>query len=65
VDDLAYCGKASETEHLTKQAAKTKYDTECNICPEITCDTVDYVKYGTDLTTTCWTDEGDLIINDR
>jgi hypothetical protein len=63
--DLKFCGSASETQHLTKQAAKVKYDTECNICPEIGCDTVSYLKPGTDLTVTCWTDEGDLLINDR
>jgi hypothetical protein len=62
--DLQFCGSASETLHLTKQATKVKYDTECNICPEINCDTISYLKPSTDLTITCWTDEGDLIIND-
>ncbi|KAL2063261.1 hypothetical protein VTL71DRAFT_5066 [Oculimacula yallundae] len=65
ITDLSYCGKASEEKHLTFDDATTKYDAECNICPDYgSCETIQYRKAGTDLTTTCWTDEGQAVIDD-
>ncbi|EHK96294.1 hypothetical protein M7I_8001 [Glarea lozoyensis 74030] len=55
--DLAYCGKASEVKKYTQTPAKAKYNTECWICPSISCDNVAYHKYGTNLVTTCYADE--------
>ncbi|KAH8725116.1 hypothetical protein GQ44DRAFT_616584 [Phaeosphaeriaceae sp. PMI808] len=62
--DLAYCGRESEEQHLTIEPATTKYKTECRICPELTCDTVAYLPENTDLDLTCWTPEGQVIIDD-
>ena len=62
--DLAYCGKESEEQHLTQEDARLRYKTECRICPEIDCDVVAYLKEDTDLTLTCWTDQGQTIIDD-
>ncbi|OCL14595.1 hypothetical protein AOQ84DRAFT_280768 [Glonium stellatum] len=62
--DLEYCGSDSEEENLTEDAATTQYDTECNICPWIDCDTVQYLGPQTDLIVTCWTNDSSLIISD-
>lgn len=63
--DLSYCGKASEEKHLTYDEATVKYDSECNICPDnASCETINYQKPGTDLTVTCWTDDGEAVIDD-
>ena len=61
---LPYCGPESEEEDLTLEDATTKYKTECRICPEISCDTVAYLKENIDLELTCWTPEGQVIIDD-
>jgi hypothetical protein len=64
--DLSFCGQASTVKHITYDAATTKYDSECNICPDnADCATIKYLKYGTDITVTCWTDLGEEVINDR
>ncbi|QSZ37570.1 hypothetical protein DSL72_008668 [Monilinia vaccinii-corymbosi] len=64
--DLSFCGHDSTLEHITTAPATTKYNTECNICDDNTsCEVVKYLKYGTDITVTCWTDLGALVINDR
>jgi hypothetical protein len=62
--DLEYCGRASEVQDITIENATLKYKTECRICPEISCDTVAYLKEDTDLELTCWTPDGQLIIDD-
>ncbi|THV54596.1 hypothetical protein BGAL_0023g00040 [Botrytis galanthina] len=63
--DLSFCGKDSTIEHITTAPATTKYNTECNICDDnASCEVIKYLKYGTDITVTCWTDLGDLVIND-
>lgn len=63
--DLSFCGKASTANLVTYHSAKTKYDSECNICPDnADCETVKYIKYGTDISVTCWTDQGGLVIDD-
>lgn len=62
--DLAYCGPESEEQDLTIEDATTKYKTECRICPELTCDTIAYLKEDTDLELTCWYPEGQVIIDD-
>lgn len=53
--DLDYCGPASEVKKYTEVPAKTKYNSECWICPTTSCDNVAYHKYGTNLVTTCYT----------
>ncbi|KAI9648264.1 hypothetical protein NHQ30_002896 [Ciborinia camelliae] len=63
--DLSFCGEDSTLERITTAPATTKYDTECNVCDDnARCERVKYLKYGTDITVTCWTDLGDLVIND-
>ncbi|KAH7319116.1 hypothetical protein BKA65DRAFT_95143 [Rhexocercosporidium sp. MPI-PUGE-AT-0058] len=63
--DLSYCGKASEEKHITYDEATVKYDAECNICPDnASCATIKYQKPGTDLTVTCWTNDGEAVIDD-
>ncbi|KAM3075549.1 hypothetical protein ACMFMG_007691 [Clarireedia jacksonii] len=63
--DLSFCGPESTEEHITYDSARTKYNTECNICDDnASCETIKYIKYGTDLTVTCWTDQGALVIDD-
>ncbi|KAF5871816.1 uncharacterized protein Bfra_008840 [Botrytis fragariae] len=63
--DLSFCGQDSTIEHITTASATTKYNTECNICDDnASCEVIKYLKYGTDITVTCWTDLGDLVIND-
>jgi len=62
--DLAYCGAASEVQHLTIADATTKYKTECRICPALTCDTISYLKEDIDLELTCWYPDGQVIIDD-
>ncbi|ESZ98117.1 hypothetical protein SBOR_1496 [Sclerotinia borealis F-4128] len=63
--DLSFCGEDSTVEHITTGPATTKYNTECNICDDNTsCEVVKYLKYGTDITVTCWTDLGAKVIND-
>lgn len=62
--DLKYCGKASERRIITEEDATLQYKTECRICPTITCDTVAYLPEDTDVTLTCWTDQGQIIIDD-
>lgn len=61
---LPYCGRDSEDEELTLEDARLKYKTECRICPTIDCDTVAYLKEDTDVELTCWTPEGQTIIDD-
>ncbi|KAB8304239.1 hypothetical protein EYC80_003656 [Monilinia laxa] len=64
--DLSFCGQDSTIEHITTAPTTTKYNTECNICDDnSSCETIKYLKYGTDITVTCWTDLGSLVINDR
>ncbi|CAD6442170.1 bbbc2ba7-e44e-49d6-960a-c04561a073dc [Sclerotinia trifoliorum] len=64
-DDLSFCGHDSTIEHYTTAPATTKYNTECNLCDDnADCAIIKYLKYGTDITVTCWTDQGDLVIND-
>ncbi|KAF2874383.1 hypothetical protein BDV95DRAFT_627098 [Massariosphaeria phaeospora] len=63
-NDLVYCGEESEEQHLTEEDATLQYKTECNICPFISCDTIAYLKEETDVTLTCWTDQGQMIIDD-
>ena len=60
--DLAYCGKESENWEVTEEDATIRYKAECRICTERSCDTVSYLKENTDVTLTCWTEEGQLII---
>ncbi|KAF2737009.1 hypothetical protein EJ04DRAFT_431687 [Polyplosphaeria fusca] len=62
--DLAYCGKASEDESITTEDATLQYKTECRICPDIDCDIMAYLPEDTDLSLTCWTDKGQIIIDD-
>lgn len=62
--DLKYCGKASERRIITEEDATLKYKTECRICPDLTCDVVSYLPEDTDVTLTCWTDQGQIIIDD-
>ncbi|KAB8304238.1 hypothetical protein EYC80_003656 [Monilinia laxa] len=63
--DLSFCGQDSTIEHITTAPTTTKYNTECNICDDnSSCETIKYLKYGTDITVTCWTDLGSLVIND-
>ncbi|KAF1957133.1 hypothetical protein CC80DRAFT_412006 [Byssothecium circinans] len=62
--DLPYCGKASEEQHLTTEDATLRYKTECRICPEIICDVSAYLPEETDVTLTCWTDKGQIVIDD-
>ncbi|KAH7135419.1 hypothetical protein B0J11DRAFT_425979 [Dendryphion nanum] len=62
--DLKYCGRASEQRHITEEDATLKYKTECRICPDLTCDVVAYLPEDTDVTLTCWTSEGQMIIDD-
>ncbi|KAF1845060.1 uncharacterized protein K460DRAFT_405337 [Cucurbitaria berberidis CBS 394.84] len=62
--NLDYCGPESEEQDLTVEDATLKYKTECRICPEISCDTVAYLKENTDVELTCWYPEGQVIIDD-
>lgn len=50
--------------HITEEDATLQYKTECRICPEIDCDIVAYLPEDTDVTLTCWTDKGQIIIDD-
>ncbi|KAF2706158.1 hypothetical protein K504DRAFT_438186 [Pleomassaria siparia CBS 279.74] len=61
---LPYCGRASEAQTITTQDATLKYKSECQICPTLECDVVSYLPEETDVTLTCWTDEGQTIIDD-
>lgn len=63
-EDLEYCGRASEEEHITEEDATLQYKSECQICPYLGCDIVAYLPEETDVTLTCWTKEGQLVIND-
>jgi hypothetical protein len=49
---------------ITEEDATTQYKTECQICPELGCDIIAYLPEETDLTLTCWTKEGQVIIDD-
>lgn len=62
--DLPYCGRASEKQHLTLADATLAYKTECSVCPSINCDVAAYLPEDTDVTLTCWTDQGQVIIDD-
>ncbi|KAF2276744.1 uncharacterized protein EI97DRAFT_320102 [Westerdykella ornata] len=62
--DLKYCGKASEEWHITEEDATIRYKAECRICPGISCDIVAYLRQDTDVTLTCWTTEGQVVIDD-
>jgi hypothetical protein len=64
MEDLEYCGAESEEQHLTIEDATLKYKTECRLCPTINCDVVAYLNEETDLELTCWTPEGQIIIDD-
>jgi len=58
-DILSYCGSDSEVENLTYEKNVVKYDSECRLCPvELDCDVTAYLGIGTEIITTCWTDEG-------
>lgn len=61
---LPYCGPDSEDEKLTLEDATLKYKTECRICPTISCDTVAFLIEDTDVELTCWTPDGQTIIDD-
>lgn len=63
-EDLAYCGRASENQHLTLEDATLRWKTECRICPRLSCDTLAYLPEETDVTLTCWTPDGQVIIDD-
>lgn len=63
-DDLAYCGRQSEEQHLTLEDATLRYKTECTICLSRTCDIISYLPEDTDLTLTCWTDQGTPVMDD-
>jgi hypothetical protein len=62
--DLPYCGRASEERHITTWDTTTRYKGECRICPELTCDNVAYLPEETDVTLTCWTVEGQVVLDD-
>jgi len=62
-NDLPYCGRDSEKEFYTTQNAATKYDTECQINPDIPSDNVQYLPPNKDFTATCWTN-GVAILDD-
>lgn len=54
-EDLAYCGRASEEEHITTEDNTLRYKSECMSCPDMTsCDWAAYLIEETDLTLTCW-----------
>ncbi|KAJ5037244.1 uncharacterized protein L3040_007421 [Drepanopeziza brunnea f. sp. 'multigermtubi'] len=62
---LSYCGSASEELLLTYDNATVKYDAECNICPDnASCETIKYLRPGTNVTVTCWTADGEAVIGD-
>ncbi|KAF2812368.1 uncharacterized protein BDZ99DRAFT_265425 [Mytilinidion resinicola] len=62
---LAPCSPSPIKENITTQSATIKYDTECNITPSTSVDTVHYLKPNTDITVTCWTnDSTSTVIND-
>ncbi|KAJ4295470.1 hypothetical protein N0V90_007482 [Kalmusia sp. IMI 367209] len=61
---LPYCGPGSSDEDLTLEDATLQYKTECRICPQISCDTVAYLMEETDVELTCWTPDGQVIIDD-
>jgi len=64
--DLSFCGSASTEEHLTFDSTTVQFDSECNLCPDNgECDTVKYLSPGTDLTVTCWTDQGEAVVGDN
>ncbi|KAH5167712.1 hypothetical protein HBI25_075840 [Parastagonospora nodorum] len=63
-DDIPYCGSDSEEQNLTLEDATLKYKTECRICPQISCDTVAYLREDTELELTCWYPDGQVIIDD-
>ncbi|KAH7082966.1 hypothetical protein BKA63DRAFT_387494, partial [Paraphoma chrysanthemicola] len=63
-NDLAYCGRESEEQDLTIESNTLKYKTECRICPELSCDTIAYLKEDTDVDLTCWYPYGQQIIDD-
>ncbi|PVH99550.1 hypothetical protein DM02DRAFT_711301 [Periconia macrospinosa] len=63
-EDLAYCGRQSEEQHLTLEDATLQYKTECRICPFTgSCDVVAYLPEETDVTLTCWTDAATPILD--
>ncbi|KAF2853154.1 hypothetical protein T440DRAFT_444950 [Plenodomus tracheiphilus IPT5] len=62
--DLEYCGSESEELNLTIEDATLKYKGECRICPNLTCDTMAWLKENTDLELTCWYPEGQIVIDD-
>lgn len=64
---MSYCGKDSEDIYLTFDTAVVKYDTECNLCPDATgdCANVKYLSPDTEVTVTCWTDQGEAIAGDK
>lgn len=61
---LPYCGRKSEEEDLTTEDATIRYKAECRICPSIDCDTWAYLKEDTDVELTCWTPDGQTVIDD-
>lgn len=52
---LPACSTVPTKESITKGSATLKYDTECNITPSTSVDTVHYLKPNTHVTVTCWT----------
>jgi hypothetical protein len=56
---LSFCGPESAIENLTFDTTTVQFNSECNLCPDNSdCDIVKYLSLGTDLTVTCWTDQG-------
>jgi len=63
--DLSFCDPESTKEYLTFDTTTVQLDSECNLCPDNgDCDTVKYLSPGTDLTVTCWTDQGEAVVCD-
>lgn len=64
ITDLSYCGEESEEQNITYDQATVKYHSECNICPDnVSCQRFQYLNPGTDLNVTCWTADGQAVID--
>lgn len=62
-DTLSYCGEIAES--FTQGPSKTVYNTECNIIPEFVGELEDHTKMykpEIDLTLTCYTNDGDVVL---
>ncbi|KAF2744716.1 hypothetical protein M011DRAFT_408020 [Sporormia fimetaria CBS 119925] len=64
--DLAYCGRASERweQHVTRQENTIRWRAECRLHPELGSDVVAWLKEETDVVLTCWSEEGQIVIDD-